>query len=282
VRRIPILAAVAIAGLWSGLAPAASAGPGTSRPEFEPVPAAPTEDAWIDVAPPRDREWLERPSAPPVAAPCGGASACEAPCASSPCAPDPCRWRFSFTIPLWVPSVSGTFASGDTRVHTGGWLSSSHGITDALDRLVSDTSTSLEFFFMGRLEARRGPWTIEAEGYYASLTDTVDWKVRDEDASGTLDAAIVRVYGAWQESSPLGSCPTSPVLAVGPLVGARWYDVSLSVDPATGSNVHASRSWIDPIVGVKADVRFCNGASWSGGRCSTWTTTSAREAAGSG
>ena len=240
------------------LAPRAHAGSLATEPGFAPVPALPAADTWVDVAPRTDTRWLEAPSSVPDATSCGGSGACAAPCAPPPCAPDPCRWRFSFTLPLWIPSISGSFASGGTSVNTGGSLG---GLSGVLDRLAPDTSTSLEFFFMGRFAAMKGPWTLVAEGYYASLDETVDWKIREEDTTGSLDAAILRAYAAWQERSPLGQGPGAAVLAVGPYVGARAYIIDVHANPASGPSVDGSKSWIDPIVGVRADVTFRNGAS---------------------
>jgi hypothetical protein len=228
----------------------ACASPGHRR-ELRAAPA-PIANAGLDPALAPDAAERHRA----VAALCGGAGECvPVACDVCTCA---CRepWQFRATLPIWVPSISGSFGSGGTTIDAdrGG-----SGIDGELS-LVSETATELDFFFVGRFAARKGPWSIVAEGYYADITQTIDWRVRDQDAAGSLAAGIFRAYGAWQSCSPLGDSPCAPMLAVGPAAGVRVYSIDIDVDPATGPSIARSKIWVDPIIGIKADLTFANGA----------------------
>lgn len=174
------------------------------------------------------------------------AAACAAPC-----------WQYAVTLPLWVPSISGTLASGDTEVET---RRGARGFGGFFEKLVPDATTSLEFAFMGRFEAARGPWHLYADGFYVALDETVDWTIRDEDTTGQLEAYVLRAFVAWQPTWALGCGPCAPVLAAGPLVGARGFSVDVHVDPVDGDGLDRGDAWVDPIVGLKADLTFGNGA----------------------
>lgn len=186
----------------------------------------------------------------------GGCGSCaRASCPSRGCGD---RWRLSLTLPIWIPSISGTFASGGVSAHGDRSPPDLGGI---LEEFLPDAATSLEFAFMGRVTVEKGPWSLMADGFYASVGETLDWKVRDADTTGSLDAAIVRVFGAWQTSRRLGCGPCAPTLRLGPLLGARGYMVDLHIDQANGEEVDGEKTWVDPIVGLKADLAFRNGAS---------------------
>lgn len=186
----------------------------------------------------------------------GGGGACaQAPCASRCCGD---RWRLTLTLPIWIPSISGTFASGGVSAHGDRSPPDLGGI---LEEFLPDAASSLEFAFMGRVTVEKGPFTLMADGFYASVSETLDWKIRDEDTTGSLDAGILRVFGAWQTSRRLGCGPCAPTLRYGPLLGARGHMVDVHIDRATGDDLDGEKTWIDPIVGLKADLTFRNGAS---------------------
>ncbi len=181
-------------------------------------------------------------------------------CGSCPPAPCGCadRWRWSLTLPIWIPDVSGTFASGGATAHGD---RSPPDLSGTFEKLLPDVASSLEFAFMGRVLVEKGPWSLMADGLYASLGQTVDWRIRDTDTTGSLEAAIVRVLGAWQTTRWLGCGPCATQLRYGPLLGARGYMVDLHIERANGAQIDGDRTWVDPIVGLKADFTFRNGAS---------------------
>jgi len=220
-------------------------------------PDIPTPPAAIAVEP-RPFAW-NSPAEPGPAAEAtlvGGCGECRRQLGKCACGAD--RWRVSLTIPIWVPTVSGQFASGDVNVDGNRKPS---GVGGVLDKLLPDAATSFEFAFLGRIHVMKGPWTISADGFYVSLAETLDWKIRDEDTTGTFDGGVVRVYGAWQKKLPLGCGPCAPCLEIGPTLGARLISLDLHVNRANGDDVNRSATWVDPLVGIKADVTFANGAS---------------------
>jgi hypothetical protein len=151
------------------------------------------------------------------------------------------------TMPLWIPSLSGTFASGGTEVDAD---RKARGLDGVVDKLLPDVTTSLEFFFMGRATVSKGPWSISADGFYVSLDETVDWKILDDDTTGSLRGVVGRVFGAWQATTRLGCGPCAPTLAVGPTLGARVFALDLH---GTGSS--ATTSTVPPAGGRDRRVK---------------------------
>lgn len=223
-RRVALLASAAVVGAVVAAAPARASG-GGADPAAAPDAAA--RAAMVEGACTRS---------------CG--------CAR--------RVEVALTLPVWVPSLTGTFASGDTEVDAS---RQPCGVGGLFEKLLPDAATSLEFAFMGRVEVAWGPWRAYADGFYVSLDETVDWKLRDEDTTGSLDGTVLRAFVAWQPDVLYGCSPCAPRLAVGPLLGARWFRLDLEAQRADGSQLAQDESWLDPIVGVKADLTFANGAS---------------------
>lgn len=180
-------------------------------------------------------------STPAVAA---GARACATTCGAG--------WTFEFALPVWVPSITGTFGSGDVE----GTVRRGSRDVGAEFSHVAESASALEFFFLGRGSARKGPWSVVLECYYAELSKTIDWRLRSEDTTGTLSAGIARLHGGWQTCLPLSACPDGPSLAVGPIAGLRGYLVDVQVDSAIGPGLSRSDFWVDPIVGVRADAEL--------------------------
>ncbi len=247
-RRPTLLLAV------SALVAAASAAPALADDAPWGRPAAPATVADAAVAP--------RAPWDPVAIRVGGADDVRyRPAAGEACgACGTCdRLGVVLTMPLWIPSLSGTFASGGTEVDAD---RKARGLDGVVDKLLPDVTTSLEFFFMGRATVSKGPWSISADGFYVSLDETVDWKILDDDTTGSLRGVVGRVFGAWQATTRLGCGPCAPTLAVGPTLGARVFALDLHVDRIVGDDIDRSTSWVDVIGGVKLDLTFANRASF--------------------
>lgn len=220
-------------------------------------PVAAVPDAPVAVEP-RPLAWSIATDASPAPEPTlvGGCAACRHECGTCGCGAE--RWRVALTIPIWVPTVSGHFASGDVSVDGN---RQPHGVGGIFEKFLPDAATSFEFAFLGRVAVSRGPWTIAADGFYVSLSETLDWKIRDEDTTGTFDGGVARVYGAWQKTLPLGCGACAPTLSVGPMVGARLVSLDLHVNRTNDTDIDRSATWVDPVAGLKADLRFSNGAS---------------------
>jgi hypothetical protein len=158
---------------------------------------------------------------------------------------DACGYRrrnsVDLTIPIWVPGVSGTFASGGTDVSTDG---------DAL-RDLAESTTSLEFAFMGRVDARLCRWIVYGDVFQVMLDETLETTVDGADASGGVEALVGRLLGGYRviDHRPLGGCSR---LDVDLLAGARVYYAEVSLDEPETLSIQADETWIDPLIGVRA------------------------------
>ncbi|MFO0932950.1 MAG: hypothetical protein U1E39_09600 [Planctomycetota bacterium] len=242
-RRTPLLLVAAALAAAALSAPARADAPDGGRPA---VPG-PVADAAVAPRAPWD----------PVAIRVGGADDVRyrAPAGEACCE----RVGVELTMPLWVPSLSGSLASGGTEVDAD---RKARGLEGVVDKLVPDVVTSIEFFFMGRGTVSKGPWSFSADAFYVSLSETVDWRILGEDTTGSMRGVVGRAYGAWQATTSLGCGPCAPTLEVGPTLGARVFALDLHVDRIVGDDIDRSTSWVDAIGGVKLDVTFSNRASF--------------------
>ncbi len=172
----------------------------------------------------------------------------------TPCAAPGWSWRAS--LPVWVPLVRGSVASGSVRVESGtrrrtlpwDWL----GDVD-----VADTTSELDFFFVGGLEARKGRLAVGFEVEHAALGATLDWRVQGSTVDGALEATIARAWARYEVFClpGQGRCPT---LSLAPTLGTRLYAVQAR---AQGDLVDFDRSmtWVDATLGFDAQISWRNG-----------------------
>jgi hypothetical protein len=149
------------------------------------------------------------------------------------------RSAFTVSLPVWVPGVTGTLATGTNEASTDGGF---------FDRFVlaKDAVTELQFAFVGRLEGTWRRWWGMADLFGARLGSEVDWERLDQDTDVELEALIARAVVGWQAwCAPAYGCAGARI-AFTPYVGVRRYDVDLRVNAAQGS-----RDWIDAIVGLE-------------------------------
>ncbi len=238
--RFPLgLTASLLAGLFAGAASAPSAFAGSA-------PVAPP--------PPSAQDVVGAAVGVPGAQGCVGLR----PCGASVAAPGACRaadpWRFSLSLPVWVPSLRGSLASGDVEVDAGDTSDSWSPLGWVEDVDLADTAGSLEFFFVGGFEARKGRWALGFELEHADLSASLDWKVSDDSVDGEFSATIGRLWARYEAGRhALGG--RGPTLAWGPLLGARFFAVSAS---AKGALVDFDRSawWLEPTVGLHLSLCF--------------------------
>jgi hypothetical protein len=149
------------------------------------------------------------------------------------------RPAFTVSLPVWVPGVTGTLATGTNEASTDGSF---------FDRFViaKDAVTELQFAFVGRLEGSWRRWWGLADLFGARLGSEVDWERFEQDTDVELEALIARAvvgYQAWCAPA-YGACGAR--IAFTPYVGVRHYDVDLRVNSAQGS-----RDWLDAIAGLE-------------------------------
>ena len=157
----------------------------------------------------------------------------------------PC-WDFEAEVPLWIPGVSGTLATGDVSVDTDGPLG------DAVDGLF-DVQSELRFAFVGALGVKHRRWRLTFDGFGAKLGAGITFRLSDGTiVDGSMQAVIARgrlAYELGRFPFVLGGCPACFTWA--PYVGARYYSTSLDFTLQRGRTVDSSENWWDPLVGVE-------------------------------
>ena len=164
------------------------------------------------------------------------------------------RWQFTVAVPVWIPSVSGSFASGGVDVDVDRDL-------ETLFDSFFDVVTDLDFAFVGSFQAQHGPWSFGVEGFGASLGNDIEFKLTDGTvADATITAVIASAWvGRRILTRPTCLFGSRGCFELDAFAGARWsyakYELTL---PRRESD--DSGSWVDPIGGL--DARLGVGRRW--------------------
>lgn len=145
-------------------------------------------------------------------------------------------WQFAIAPYLWASGMDGTMAIGETELD--------------IDYPFSDVISDLDFALMGHFDMRNEHWMVSSDLVYVDLgrTDDVD-PIEPGDpitAKSGMDMVLFEVSGGYR---------ISPVFTL--LVGGRWVDMEADIALTGGLEDHhaeASKSWLDPLVGVHAFV----------------------------
>lgn len=176
------------------------------------------------------------------------------------CPERPCRtgtWReFAITLPIWIPGISGTFASGSTAV------SASRPDKDTV-LAVPDIVTEFEFALVGRVDGRIGRWVGMADVFGARIRQTADFHVDLLDVDAGFEAYVGRLLVGYRVLASERSCGCGR-WDVDVLAGLRAYHAKMELDAPLNLEFDRSRTWIDPLIGVRAtwdlpgrlDLRF--------------------------
>jgi hypothetical protein len=156
------------------------------------------------------------------------------------------RNQVDLTIPIWVPGVTGSFASGSTSVDAD--RPEGDGFLKA-----PEIATSVEFAFMGRVDARFDRWILYADAFGVKLDETLDARVNSLDAEGEIDAWVGRLLGGYRvvDHRSLGGCTRIDVDA---LAGARFCYAEISLDEPEALAFSKDDFWVDPLVGARVRV----------------------------
>src|SRR5262249_53866338 len=157
----------------------------------------------------------------------------------------PCL-RWDATVGAWIWGIHGTVGVGGRRVDVDSdW-------TDTLDQL-----DKIEFAFNGRVQASWQRWWAAVQVDASKLGDSVDFKDGNVAVDGSISLVLVQPelgYKLWSER--LGCSPCAPTLCAGPYVGARIVSAKLDIDSvaaaAPGPSTHRTKTWVDPLVGLRA------------------------------
>ncbi len=163
-------------------------------------------------------------------------------------------WTFTFTPYLWMPWLSGnaTVKGRDFNVQAD----------------PSDVFGYLKFGVMGNVEARKGPFSLEVDGFYAnvgaspSILRSTDYGTVGASLSSSATLAAVELTGGY-EAMRWGSGglkdSSGSYTALDVLAGGRYWQQSLDVNlnltgPAGGSAAFAHSGfveWTDPFIGAR-------------------------------
>lgn len=169
--------------------------------------------------------------------------------ASAPACAHAQDWAFTLTPYLWAQSLEATAAPLPALPPA------------RVDLSFSDLVDELQFAFTAAFEARRGKWGVLADISFADLGSSQSFTLRDERfiALGLANETLV---GTAVVMRRVHERPGAAVdLFAGARVSHQAYDLRLS--RLNGAAVEATRreTWIDPVVGARAD--FTLSPRWS-------------------
>lgn len=181
-----------------------------------------------------------------------------------PIEPGPTGWHFQFTPYAWLPWINGD------AVVRGRQFDVNQNPGQVLD--------SLDFAFMGYMQARRGAITLYSDIVYSDNTDSDSFarsKTFSPHVSGTIGAAVSADYQQWiaefgglyeTNRFRVGPGPGDPNLLLDMGGGIRYWHQDLDVDVAlagtvnidglvlTGNGALAQSggvNWVDPFIGAR-------------------------------
>lgn len=162
-----------------------------------------------------------------------------------PCG-NPCEWHGVVSLLLWVPGIEGdvTARGRDAEIST-----TPGDIIDNLDKI--------EFIFQGRIAVYRGKWGFELSGMTVRFEDSLDFQEAGNTVTGEL--------GIDMFSATANYCFHRCPLEVGcdprckgftsyeVYAGIRYYHMKVGLDGTVGARppVEQTKTWVDPIVGLK-------------------------------
>ena len=167
------------------------------------------------------------------------------------CQPN-CGWRHEVSIPLWVPGVTGTLATGNLEVGADGGATGID-LGDAVD-------SGLQFAFVGSYRAQYRRWVLYADAFGVRVRGSTRFEFRDgRPADASLGAFVARLVGGYrliEHSFRTPWCTTS-CLTLDAYAGARFYHARVRILDAK-----ESRLWVDPIVGFHTETALTQDVSF--------------------
>ena len=149
-------------------------------------------------------------------------------------------WKFELAPYYWAASLSGSLALDGEEVGVEGGGDGGFG-APALTG------------FLGHFEARHGPWSFALAPMFINASDMQGGQPPNTDANLTIRAQVHELFVArdfatgWQW-----------------MLGARYQDLETDMDLSVGgvptSSHEGSKSWTDPIVGLRYQAQL--GEDW--------------------
>jgi hypothetical protein len=148
--------------------------------------------------------------------------------------------------------ITTTTDSGwNVRAAAYGWFTAMdgdvtiRGNTAPVDVKFKDIIDKIDFAFMGILEVGRGQWSFASDLFYAKLG------ADNTRGATTFDVGMEQFIGNFAVVRNVVDDGTTRLDLYG---GARvnYMSSDLTIAPAPAINVSQSKSWVDPIIGVRA------------------------------
>ncbi len=186
-----------------------------------------------------------------------GAAACPAVVAAPGRLADPCctpgtRWHV--TLGAWIWGVEGTVGNAGREA------SVSSDWTDTLEAI-----DKLEFALNARLRVEWGRWAASVEVDGAEVADSATFRRLGTTVDGALSLWTVQAQlGYGFAGGRLGCDACSPVACAEVYGGARLMAVDASIGvttPGAAGGVDGSKTWVDPLVGLRGELRWPGGLS---------------------
>jgi hypothetical protein len=163
---------------------------------------------------------------------------------------------FAFTLPIWVPGVSGHFASGSTSIEVD---RPPDTVATEGDRVL----TELEFALVGRADARLDRTILYGDFFGLRVAKTADFEVDAADVDASLEAFVGRaLVGRRIVADHHDASRTAFDLDV--LAGVRGYYVTADLDAPAALAFDAREVWGDPVVATRGILDFGGAVELSG------------------
>jgi hypothetical protein len=158
------------------------------------------------------------------------------------------RIRWHAAIPIWVPGVDGTFSVNGEEVEA------DKPADEILDWLFPNLS-DLQFYFVGLVQARKGPWGITLDTFGGSIGNETTFRLGGRTlVDGRITAITPRGIVTRRI---LGRRWGATCVEAHAYVGARAYLLDLEASLPRGRPIFdESAWWVDPIVGVGFEASF--------------------------
>jgi hypothetical protein len=138
-------------------------------------------------------------------------------------------WSWRLTPYVWAPTMYTDVVVGEQPP-----TSSDVGLLDVLD-----------FAFLASFEGRKGNWGVLGEFNYLALSQRASPPPGFGAAKVGLDGVLAGVAGTYRVFA-------DDRASVDLLAGLRYWDLKTSVNFDNLGDVSTSKSWVDPIFGVRA------------------------------
>ncbi|MBT9584450.1 hypothetical protein IV102_13995 [bacterium] len=147
-------------------------------------------------------------------------------------------WQFKVIPFVWVPATD---------------INVSYGSRDLGTTISpSQTVSKLQFALAGAVAAQKGEWGVMGEGLYTNLANDVQYR----NVTGSLrsNQTLLQASGSYRLVEDEG-------LSLDAVAGLRFYDFGFTnsftrdgVVFTQNYDAHRSKSWVDPLVGLRANI----------------------------